>query len=155
MEDITRNTGAPIEQINNNSRVWNPNTLKWITIFLSGITGIILYIINYYRLDHPNKKQKLLLGILFFILLTIVVIALPNFNSVRYVFFGINIALAIYYSADQKNYFTQHIKDGGRKASAWSAIGLSILFLVTYLFIVAILIYVVDLILSSVIYKLF
>lgn len=119
-------------------KVWNPNVLKWICIFLSAFSGITLYIINFYRLNRPGKQKKLIIGICVIVVVSVIAFFTPNYSVISSLLFLINIGIAIYFNYEQKELFYNHMQNGGKKASsayAW-ILGILILLVVFSIFIV-------------------
>lgn len=91
------------------NKVWNPNVLKWICIFLSAFSGITLYIINFYRLNHPQKQKKLIIGISVMVVVSVIAFFTPNYSLMALFLFLINIGVAIYFNYEQKELFNNHM----------------------------------------------
>ncbi len=102
-------------------KVWNPNVLKWICIFLSAYSGVFLYIINFYRLNHPQKRKKLAIGLSILLPVILFSIFIRNYALITLLLFVINISVAIYFSYEQKQLFYEHLQNGGEKANPVSA----------------------------------
>jgi hypothetical protein len=100
------------------NKVWNPNVLKWICIFLSAYSGIVLYIINFYRLNHPQKRKKLAIGLSILLPISLISVFIRKYDLITLLLFMINIGLAIYFSDEQKQLFYEHMQNGGQKASS-------------------------------------
>lgn len=113
----------------NKNSVWSPRALKYIAIFCSIIPGAILFSMNYLRLEHQEKKKKILTVITIALVYFLLAFITPNFPFVGYLFMAINIVIATYFSSDQKKLFEHHIKNGGKKASVTIPLILSIVIL--------------------------
>lgn len=112
------------------AKIWNPNVLKWICIFLSVYSGIFLYIINFYRLNHPQKRKKLAIGLGILLPVSLIFILVRKYALITLFLFIVSISVAIYFSYEQKQLFYEHMQNGGQKASSFSAliIGFLVLF---------------------------
>lgn len=100
------------------TKVWNPTALKWICIFLSFYSGIILYIINFYRLRHLKKLKNTIIGASVLLIVSVISFITPNYALVTLLLFLTNIIVAAYFNYQQKESFNEHMENGGKKASA-------------------------------------
>ncbi|HEX3027821.1 MAG TPA: hypothetical protein VHT34_00605 [Clostridia bacterium] len=107
-------------------KAWNPSSLKLICFF-SLVSSIILYVINFHRLDHPKKFRNTIIGISAFIGMTILALISPVFS---WLILLVNTFTAIYLSDRQKEIYKEFINKGGKKASSLLAwiLGSCILF---------------------------
>jgi hypothetical protein len=122
-----------IKEVSVETKVWNPSTLKWMCIFLSAFSAILLYIINFYKLNHPKKMQFTLFGITATIITMILALLLPEGTIFSILILMINIVVAIFFSAQQKEFYNKFIQNGGRKASSFVAWILGIVFLIAFI----------------------
>ncbi|TYQ15426.1 UNVERIFIED_CONTAM: hypothetical protein Cloal_1876 [Acetivibrio alkalicellulosi] len=129
-------------EISNKKKVWNPTTLKLMCVFLGTFSAMPLYILNFYRLDHPKKQQNTIIGVGVSIITIGLVFIIPEgtiISLLMFMFmFMFNIGVAIHFSSEQKVYFQTFIENGGKKASSLLAWILGIFILVTFIIIVGI-----------------
>lgn len=108
---------SEVVHLSSKKKVWNPATLKWICIFLSVFSGVTLYIINFYRFNHPRKNKYLLLGLSILLITGLLTVLVDN-GLFKYLIFIVNIGVAIYFSYEQKEVYDNYIENGGEKASS-------------------------------------
>jgi hypothetical protein len=102
----------------NKTRVWNPVALKWICIFLSFYSGITLYIINFYRLKHHKRHKNTFIGISILLTVSVISFITPDHTLVSLLLLLTNVSVAAYFNYQQKELYSEHIENGGNKASA-------------------------------------
>lgn len=118
------------KKILNKKKVWNPTTLKWMCIFLSTFPVMPLYILNFYRLEHPKKQQNTIFGVGVTMITTGLSFVIPVGTIISFIIFMVNIGVAIYFSSEQRAYFLTYIENGGEKASSILACIIGILIFV-------------------------
>lgn len=127
------NIECAVGEYTNKKVVWSPRAIKYIAIFCTLIPGLVLFSMNYARLEHPKKKTRILALIGITSLFFLVAILTPANPIINYLFLVANIGIAIYFSNDQKVMFENHLQKGGKKASIVIPLVLSIIFCVCIL----------------------
>lgn len=120
-------------QYNNHRAVWNPKAIKLISIFCSLVPGCVLFSMNYARLEHPEKKKRILTVIGVTLLYFILVAITPSIKFINYLFIAVSVVISIYVANDQNKLYENHIQNGGKKASITIPLILSIFFVLIFL----------------------
>jgi hypothetical protein len=115
-------------------------SLRQVTVstFLSGpLGGAILMAINRRRIDdREGAGLVLMLGILGFVGLLVVTLFLPaNFPTIFLLALQLMVVRG-WYDQDQSSLYDRNLVNGGRQASWWIAIGLSLCVMVVVLLVV-------------------
>jgi len=113
-----------------NKAVWDPDSLKYIAAFCTMVPGSILYSINYLRLGHPKKLERILATFGVTIILIIIAFVTPNNAFFYCLFLVVNVVISIYFAYDQRDYFEEKMNNKAKKASIILPAILSIIFLI-------------------------
>jgi len=105
-------------------RPWSPLAIAVLTLLFSPLAGGILHGLNYARLGQARLRRfalarSLLAGLL--LILPATLLRQSTFNPVASLF------IAAYFYKSQEDLFQEHLSQGGRKGSPWTAILIALL----------------------------
>jgi tetratricopeptide (TPR) repeat protein len=116
-------------RIDKPTSIWNPLHIALLSIFISFLPAGILYAMNYGRLGFVQKKKN---SILFVVITFLIYVLIEYYFASTKVFIVANAAFAVIYYREQKKLYSEHIKNGGQKASIWFPLFLSLLAVLVY-----------------------
>jgi tetratricopeptide (TPR) repeat protein len=116
-------------RIDKPKNIWNPLHIALLSFFINFLPAGILLAINYGRLGFIQKKKKTILLVIISFLIYFFIDY--HFASIK-VFIAANAAFAVIYYKEQKKLYSEHIKNGGQKASIWLPLFLSLLAVMIY-----------------------
>lgn len=112
-----------LEDVHRAKALWNPGRLLLVTVLFSVLASAPFFLMNYHRLDMKKEKRKwtfiLLLGMPIIYVMTMVAILLGNELIGRVVGQGATLGIGIWMYLAQKDIYSQHLHQQGKKASGW------------------------------------
>ena len=101
----------------NNTKLWNPNGFIVISLLFSFLPAAILYSMNYGRLG-DTKKRNIILAVAFSAFVFAITLGfLIDSPITKPLLYGLNIGLGMYMHSTQKDAYSMHLINGGKKAS--------------------------------------
>ncbi len=120
-------------KVDSTVRLFSQEQVQIATFLGSLLAGSILMVINYERMGQRAKSiQCLILGAISTIILLVFAYSLPN-NLGIWVAIASMFLVKKYYGKFQISLFKQHLLNGGKQASWWTAVGIGLLVLVIFI----------------------